>query len=231
LASALHGDLDFDAVDAVGFASQGVELGVDVAGTDGVDSYLFFGHLFGQAYGERVDGSFCRGVVDVFVGRADAGGSRGYVDDGATVASVAGGHAEDGLAGAEERSEDVGGEDTVQAGGVNLVEAGLRFDDTGVVDQGGDGAELARGLVEEADHFLFVADVGLEGDGGASVVADGGDYFFGGGLVAVVVDADVESASGGALGGGGADAAAGAGDEEDGRIGGGHMAGILAGRY
>ena len=97
-------------------------------------------------------------------------------------------------------------EDTVQAGGVNLVEAGLRFDDTGVVDQGGDGAELARGLVEEADHFLFVADVGLEGDGGASVVADGGDYFFGGGLVAVVVDADVESAGGGALGGGGADA-------------------------
>jgi hypothetical protein len=231
LASALHGDLDFDAVDAVRFASEGVELGVDVAGTDGVDSYPFFGDFFGEAQGERVDGSFCGGVVDVFVGRADAGGSRGYVDDGATVAAVAGGHAEDGLTGAEERSEDVGGEDAVQAGGVNLVEAGLAFDDAGVVDEGGDGAELARGLIEEADNFLFAADVGLEGDGGASGVADGGDYFFGGGQVAVEVDADVESAGGGALSGGGSDAAAGAGDEENGRIGSGHMAGILAGRY
>jgi len=198
-----------------------VELGVDVAGADGVDSYLFFGDFFGETQGERVDGSFSRGVVDVFVGRADAGGSGGYVDDGATAASVASGHAKDGLAGAEKRSEDVGGEYAVQASGVDLVETGLVFDDASVVDESGDGAELARGLVEETDNFLLVADVGLEGDGGASVVADGSDDFFGSGLVTVVVDADVESAGGGELGGGGSDAAAGAGDEEDGRMGGG----------
>ena len=51
VSAALHGDCDFDAFDAVGLASEGVEFGVDVAGTDGVDSDFFFGHFFGQTDG------------------------------------------------------------------------------------------------------------------------------------------------------------------------------------
>ena len=62
MSAALHGDGSFDAVDAVGLASEGVEFGVDEAGADGVDSYLFFGNFFGQAEGESFDGSFGSGI-------------------------------------------------------------------------------------------------------------------------------------------------------------------------
>ena len=86
MASALHGDSGFDAIDAVGFAGEGVELGVDVAGANGVDSDFFFGYFFGEAEGKGVDRAFSGGVVDVFVGGADAGGSRGNIDDAAALA-------------------------------------------------------------------------------------------------------------------------------------------------
>lgn len=48
--------------------------------------------------------------------------------------SVFGGHAAHGFAGAKEIAEDVGCEDALQAGGVDLVETGLAFDYSGIVD-------------------------------------------------------------------------------------------------
>jgi hypothetical protein len=214
LASALHGDLDFDAIDAVGFASESVDFGVDEAGADGVDSNFFFGYFFGEADGESVDGAFGGGVVDVFVGGTGAGGSGRNVDDVAALASVAGGHAANRFAGAEETSEDVDGEDAVEAGGVHGVETGLTFDGAGVVDQGGDGAETAVGGIEKADDVGFGADVGLDGNGCASFLLDRGYHLIGGALLTEIVDADVESAGGGQMSGGGSDAAAGAGDDQ-----------------
>lgn len=47
LTSALHWDLEFDAIDSVGLASLGVEVGVDEAGADGVDADFLFGDFFG----------------------------------------------------------------------------------------------------------------------------------------------------------------------------------------
>jgi hypothetical protein len=215
LASALHGDLDFYAIDAVGFASESVDFGVDEAGANGVDSDFFFGYFFGEADGESVNGAFGGGIVDVFVGGTGAGGSGRNVDDVAALASVFGGHAAHRFAGAEEASEDVDGEDAVEAGGVHGVETGLTFDDAGVVDQGGDGSEAAVGGIEKADDVGFGADVGLDGYGCASFLLDRGYDLIGGALLTEIVDADVESAGGGELGGGGSDAAAGAGDEQD----------------
>lgn len=226
VSAALHGDGDFDALDAVGFASKGVEFGVDEAGADGVDSYLLFGNFFGQAEGESFDGSFGRGIVDVFVGRAHARGSGRNVDDVAALATMFGGHAADGFASAEKTSKNIGGEDAVEARSVDLIETRLAIDGAGVIYQRGDGAELVGGGVEEADYVVFFADVGLnsDGDGGALFLADGADDFFGGFAVAKVVNADAVSAGGGEMGGGGSDAAAGAGDDED--LGSGHVGGF-----
>ena len=188
---------------------------MDEAGADGVDSDFFFGYFFGEADSESVDGAFRGGIVDVFVGGTGAGGSGRNVDDVAALASVFGGHAAHRFAGAEETSEDVDGEDAVEAGGVHGVETGLTFDDAGVVDQGGDGAEAAVGGIEKADDVGFGADVGLDGYGSASFLLDGGYDLFGGALLTEIVDADVESAGGGEVGGGGSDTAAGAGDDQD----------------
>ena len=170
---------------------------MDEAGADGVDSDFFFGYFFGEADGESIDGAFGGGVVDVFVGGTDAGGSGRNVDDVAALSTVPGGHAADRFAGAEEASEDVDGEDAVEAGGVHGVETGLTFDDAGVVDQGGDGAEVALGGIEKTDDVGFGANVGLDGYGGASFLLDRGCNLFGGALLTEIVDADVESAGGG----------------------------------
>ena len=86
LAAALHGDAGLDAIDTVGLACESVEFGVDVARADGVDANLLFGNFFGEAKGQCLDGAFGGGVVDVFVGGADAGGSRGNIDDAAALA-------------------------------------------------------------------------------------------------------------------------------------------------
>ena len=61
------------------------------------------------------------------------------------------------------------------------------------------GPSCVRGVIEEANYFIFFANVGPERDGRAPLLADGGDYLFGGGLVAEIVDADMESASGAAV--------------------------------
>ena len=197
LASALHGDLGFDSLDSVGFASEGVEVGVDEAGADGVDADFLFGYFFRQAQRESVDRAFRCGVVDIFVGRTDAGGTGGNVDDSSALTAVAGGHAADGFSGAEETSENVGREDSMEARGVHVFETRLLFYGAGVIDQSSYRAQLLRGLFEESDHFRFVTDVGLDGSGFAAVVLYCIHYFFCGLVVGSIVDADLESAGGG----------------------------------
>jgi hypothetical protein len=55
---------------------------------------------------------------------------------------------------------------------VDLIETRLAVDYTDVVDQSGDGAQVDGGFFEEAADIVFVANVGLDGYGGASVFSD-----------------------------------------------------------
>lgn len=126
--------MGFEPVDTVGFAAFGVHGGVDEAGADGVDADAFFGDLFGEADGERIDCTFGGGVVNVLAGGAGFGGTGGDVDDGAAGAVVTGGHAADRFFRTEQRGLDVEGEEALDAGGVEGVEAGLGFEGGGVVD-------------------------------------------------------------------------------------------------
>jgi hypothetical protein len=226
LASTLHRDLSFDAIDSVRFASERVEFGVDVAGTNGIHSDFFFRYLFGQSQSERVDRAFGGSVVNVLVRRTDAGGSGRNVHDAATLASVPSGHAANGFARAEEASEDIGGEDAMQASSVDVLETSLRFDDTDVVDQCCDWSNLFRRSLEEMVDVCFIADIGLDGNGCALFLVDRLNDFFGSSLVAKVVDADAESAGGSKPGSCGSDTATGAGDDDDLGMVGGHVRGF-----
>ena len=87
------------------------------------------------------------------------------VDDAAARAAVAGGHAADGLARAEDASDDVRGEDAVEAGGVHLVEAHLALEGRGVIDEGGERPSSRDAVVEEADDIRFDGEVRLKDDG------------------------------------------------------------------
>ena len=203
--------MGFQAIDTIGLAAFGVHGGVDEAGADGVDADAFFGDLFGETDGERIDGAFGGGVVDVFAGGAGFGGAGGDVDDGAAGAVVAGGHAADGFFRTEQRGLDVEGEEALNAGGVEGVEACLGFECGGVVDQGGEAAEFGVDLFEEGEDAGFGGEVGLDGDG-----VDFGGELFGDLAVVGIVDGDFIAAGGGEAGGGGTDAAGAAGDDDDG---------------
>ena len=155
LAAALEGDLGFQAIDAVGFAALSVHSGVDEAGADGVDADAFFGDLFGEADGEGIDGAFGGGVVNVLAGGAGFGGTGGDVDDGAAGAVVAGGHSADCFFRAEQRGLHVESEETLDAGGVEGVEAGLSFEGGGVVDERGRAAEFGVDLFKKGEDAVF----------------------------------------------------------------------------
>src|SRR3954462_8695598 len=96
-----------DAFDAVWFASGGVDVRIDMAHADGVDTDPLFRHLTGKAGGETFEGALGGGVIHVFAGRAVLRRTRGDVDDPAAATTAGGGHPAHRFPCAQERSEDV----------------------------------------------------------------------------------------------------------------------------
>ena len=87
-AAALHRHQRLDALDAIGLAAAGVNVGVDEAGPDRVDANAFFGNLLRQADRERVDRALRGGVIHVLARRSHARGTGGDIDDRAAAAAV-----------------------------------------------------------------------------------------------------------------------------------------------
>src|SRR5690606_8501653 len=147
------------------------------------------GYFLGEAQGEGVDRTLGGGVIDVLVGRAQAGSGRGDVDDGPSAPAMAGGHAPDGFAGAKEAADHIGRQDAAQPPGVHVLDAHLPLEDAGVVDQRRDRPQLAIDLGKEARDIGRVANVAGNGHGLAPGALDLLHESMRGCLVAQVIDA------------------------------------------
>jgi hypothetical protein len=101
----------------------------------------------------------------------------------------------------------------VQTSVVDLIETRLAVDYTDVVDQSSDGAQLGGRFLEEAADVGFVANVGLDGYGGAAVFSDRCYDIFGERFLAEEIYAHSVAANGGKLDGGSSNASAGAGND------------------
>src|SRR6185312_1122530 len=142
---------------------------------------------------------------------ADMRGDRGEIHDAAPAAAA---HSrQSGLrdeeAGLEVRVDDV--VPIIFGDGIDR----LRVGDAGVVDEDVDGAQLGFDGADELRDLSGDGDIGLDGDGAASELADfGGDSF---GFCSAVneVDGNIGSGGGESQCNAAADATAGAGDESD----------------
>ena len=128
-----------------------------------------------EADGKRVDGALRRRVVDVLARRAEPGRTRREIDDGAAASAVARRHAAHRFARAEERSDDVGGEDPHDTRRIHRLDAHLRLEDAGIVDQRRHRAECPVAGLEQPDDVGLDGDVTLNCDGAATRRDDGGD--------------------------------------------------------
>ena len=158
----LHRDARGHPLDPVGLAVGGVDLGVDQTRPDSVDADALSPDLLGQADRHRVEGALRGGVVDPLTRPAQPGGDGGDVDDDPALAAVEGRHAPHGLAGAEERADDVDGRHPPEPLRRQFVDPPLLVGDAGVVDQGGDPAEAGGGL-EQGGDLVGLGDVALHG--------------------------------------------------------------------
>ncbi|MNE22444.1 hypothetical protein D3C80_1156530 [compost metagenome] len=128
---------------------------------------------------------------------------------------MAGGHALDGLPGAEEAAHHIGPQDPLQPGHVHVFQAHLAFQHAGVVDQHVQASELPVQVFEHAQHLRFIAHVGAKGQGATAAGLDLAHQRLGRLPLLAVVDAQGVAALRRQAGGGSADAAAGTGDEHD----------------
>src|SRR5258706_1198204 len=185
-----------------------MDVGVDHAGTDGVDADAFGADLFRQAESQRVDRRLGGGVVHVHGGRADARGDRRQVDDRAAGAAVLLRHALHRFARAEEAAGDVDREHALHALGRHLVDTRCQVDDAGVVYEHRDTPKLLVDLAEHAQHVALGCDVAWNRNGTRFP-----RQLLGGGLVMHVVQRHLVAALYREAYGRGADAAAATGDE------------------
>lgn len=179
-----------------------VHVGLDATWGNGVDGDLLVAAVDGHAADEGLDGTLGAGVDGVLWNTLGLAGDGAHQDDAAADGEVL-----VGLAGDEELATGVDVEDAVELllGDVLQVTEG---DDAGV---GADDVELAvvlNGLLEELDGLGDVADVGLDGDGIATVGLDLVDDLLGGLGRVGVVDNDLGTAAGELSGHGGTDTTA-----------------------
>lgn len=146
------------------------------------------------------------GVVDVFVGRAQAGGDRRHIDDAAALPAVLGRHAQIVL-GAQNGCQHIGLEGSEDTKFGHFVDTGLVSHGAGVVHQCGDPSRrLGIDPVKQRDHFIFDADIGTHGDGFSAQCADFIQHALGRLFISLIVDADPVTLFGGQQGCGGTDA-------------------------
>ena len=108
-----------------------------------------------------------------------------------------------------------GGENAAHLVRGHVLDAAASADDAGVVDEGGDSAELAIDLGEQADNRTLIGAVGGNGEPAPVERADALHDVVGGAAILPVADGDVVAGCGGGQRGGPADAAAAAGDDDD----------------
>jgi hypothetical protein len=138
-------------------AGLDVAAGTHEAGADGGDADAFVAELGMEALGETYEGEFA-GDVGEEMGRRDLAADGGDVDDGGASPGASFEHVgKDGVGGVE-GCEEVGGHGAA-VGGEGLVFYGADFDDTGVVDEDIDVAEVLDGVVDEAGGLVWVGEV------------------------------------------------------------------------
>ena len=123
-------------------------------------------------------------------------------------------HALDRFARANEAAEDIDREHALQARDADFIDARLHIDDTGVVDQARQRAELGVDAREHRQHRGFVGNVGGNDDRAPAERTDLRGHGLGRVQIARAVDGHVPALPGAGDGRGSADAAAGAGDED-----------------
>ena len=101
-----------------------------------------------------------------------------------------GGHALHRFARAEKCADDIRGKHALQPRRVHRLDAHLRFEDAGVVDEPGERPHLAIDRVEEPQHVALDGDVGLHDQRFAAGGTDLGGEARGGIDVLAIVDAD-----------------------------------------
>jgi hypothetical protein len=123
-------------------------------------------------------------------------------------------HAAHRFARAEKCPFDVGGEDAVEPGRVDVLDARLTLEDAGVVDERGNRPEPGIHGLEQANHVRLRGDVGAHGQRFAPRRGDPGNHLVGGGGVRSIVHAHGVAALGGEPRGRRPDPARAAGDED-----------------
>jgi len=138
-----------------------MDVGLDQAGRDGVHAHAFGRNLAREPEREGVDRRLRGRVPDKFAGRADGGGRRRQIHDGAAPAPVLRRHAFDRFARDQDRAGDVEIDDAANGRGVGGIEAARAADNAGIVDEMGEPAELFVDFRVKAADFVLARDVGL----------------------------------------------------------------------
>ncbi len=142
LTAALHGNHCLYPLYTLRLAAFCVQPGIDEARAQSAFTRIPSSATFpGEAYSERLNGSFAGCVVNGLAGRSILRGPRRNIDDPSTEPTVSSRHPADRLAGTDHRAQDVDSEDFLKPRDFHGIKAHLRCKGRRVVDQGGDVAQ------------------------------------------------------------------------------------------
>ena len=182
--------------------------GEDVAWGEGVGGDVTTGDFFGDGLGEADEGGFGGGIVGL-TGVAGDSHDGGHVDDAS--ASLSDHEGQDGL-GAEEGASEVHVDRFVPFPSSHAHQKTV-FAYAGVIDEDIDAAPLLADLGDHGLDLSFFGNIGLQGEGLATLGGDFVNELLGGSFAGVVVDGDFDAFGGEAEGDGASNAPGGASDE------------------
>src|SRR4029453_654010 len=175
----------------------------------------FLRYLFSQANRQRIHGALRGGIVDVLAGGSEPRSAGRSVDDGSAGPATFRRHAAHRFAGADERADDVGRKDSLDALRVHRFHSHLRLDDADIVHQRRQRSELAVARLEQPQHIGLDRHVGRHSQPSPSLSFDTLDDTLSGVAILPIVDAHGVTAFRSQSCGGRADAPATAGYEQD----------------